>query len=347
MPDPNQWPLSLVVAAFACVACVIAFVGVRMTHAARDLAHDTRLGEALMGALFIGASTSLSGITTSAVAASAGQAELAVSNGLGGIAAQTAFLAVADVAHRRANLEHAAASAENLFMAAFVMTLLAMHGLALATPRLTVLWVHPATVAIPCVYVYGVRLLARTHEMPMWQPRRTTDTSREPSNASRRGRKHLPGLWLRFAAFAAIVTVAGWALAVLAVPLGEKTGISNSLVGGVFTAVSTSIPELVVAVTAVRMGALNLAVGDIIGGNAFDTLFISVSDLAYRDGSIYAAVSSEEAFWLANSLVMTGVLLMGLVYRERRGPANIGVESVALFALYLGGLALLAVGVPH
>ena len=68
-------------------------------------------------------------------------------------------------------------------------------------------------------------------------------------------------------------------------------------------------------------------------------------DVAYRGGSIYAAVSHQEAFWLANSLVMTGVLLMGLVYRERHGPGNIGFESVALFALYLGGLALLATGV--
>jgi cation:H+ antiporter len=194
------------------------------------------------------------------------------------------------------------------------------------------------------VYVFGVRLLARTHDMPMWLPRRTSDTPREPVNDKHRGKKHLTGLWLRFAAYAATVAVSGWALATLAVPLGDQTGLSHGLVGGVFTAVSTSIPELVVAVTAVRMGALNLAVGDIIGGNAFDTLFISASDVAYSAGSIYAAVSHEEAFWLANSLVMTGVLLMGLVYRERHGPGNIGVESVALFVLYFGGLILLATG---
>ena len=123
----------------------------------------------------------------------------------------------------------------------------------------------------------------------------------------------------------------------MAIPLGDRTGLSHGIVGGVFTAVSTSIPELVVAITAVRMGALNLAVGDIIGGNAFDTLFIAASDFAYRDGPIYAAVSSAEQFWLANSMVMTSVLLMGLIYRERHGPGNIGLESVILLALYFGG----------
>lgn len=146
-----------------------------------------------------------------------------------------------------------------------------------------------------------------------------------------------------FTVYATIVALAGWSLAQLAIPLGEKTGLSHGLVGGVFTAVSTSIPELVVAITAVRMGALNLAVGDIIGGNAFDTLFVAASDFAYQEGPIYAAISSAEQFWLANSIVMTGVLLMGLIYRQRHGPANIGLESVLLLILYFGGLAILTV----
>ena len=95
--------------------------------------------------------------------------------------------------------------------------------------------------------------------------------------------------------------------------------------------------------TAVRMGALNLAVGDIIGGNAFDTLFVAASDIAYRQGPIYAAVSSAERFWLAISMTMTSVLLMGLIYRERHGPGNIGLESVILLALYVGAVLSLAV----
>ena len=175
----------------------------------------------------------------------------------------------------------------------------------------------------------------------MWLPRPTPDTLSEAVAGSRSAAGRLSGLWLRFAGCAAVVTVAGWSLSVIAVPLGEQTGLSQGIIGGVFTAVSTSIPELVVAITAVRMGALNLAVGDIIGGNAFDTLFIAASDVAYRSGSIYAAVSGNEQFWLANAMVMTGVLLMGLIYRERHGPYNIGFESVLLLGLYLGGIGAL------
>ena len=55
---------------------------------------------------------------------STGDASLAVSNAVGGIAAQTLFLAIADLLHKRANLEHAAAEPANLFQAVMLIVLL-------------------------------------------------------------------------------------------------------------------------------------------------------------------------------------------------------------------------------
>jgi len=197
-----------------------------MTKIARDLAQSTGMGEALMGALFIGASTSLSGITTSITAASSGYAELAVSNGLGGIAAQTAFLALADIAYRRANLEHAAASAENLFMSAFLLTLLSIHTLAFSIPSLSFFSIHPASVILVIVYIFGIRLLAKTHNAPMWLPKKTKDTSSEEEELPHYRKRHIGILWFRFIAYAAVVSLAGWSLAQLAIPFGVKTGLS-------------------------------------------------------------------------------------------------------------------------
>ncbi len=341
--DPSGWPLTALVAAFAAAAALIGVFGVIMTRAARDLAHRTGLGEALMGAVLIGGATSLSGITTSVTAAWNGHAGLAVSNGLGGIAAQTAFLAVADMFYRRANLEHAAASVENLMMCAFLMVLLALQMIAFAVPELAVLGVHPGSVVLIGAYLFGLSLLVRTHRRPMWLPKRTTDTRPDGRERRFRTRLGLPSLWLTFAGCAAVVAFSGWILARVAVPLAARTGLSESFVGGTLTAVATSLPELVIAVSAVRMGALTLAVGDIVGGNAFDTLFVAISDVAYREGSIYAALAGAELLWLALTMLMTGVLLAGLLFRERHGVGNIGFESLLLFAIYLGGAALVAV----
>ena len=65
-----------------------------------------------------------------------------------------------------------------------------------------------------------------------------------------------------------------------------------------------------------------------------------MSDLAYRDGPIYAAVANAGLLWLAITILMSAVLLMGLLFRERHGIGNIGVESVLLALIYLGGASL-------
>ena len=111
--------------------------------------------------------------------------------------------------------------------------------------------------------------------------------------------------------------------------------------GGLFTAVSTSLPELVDTVAAVRQGALTLAVGGIIGGNCFDLLLLAFSDIAFRSGSIYAVISDRQVFVISLTILMTGILLLGLLQREKYGFANIGFESVLILLLYIGGIGLL------
>jgi cation:H+ antiporter len=334
--------LTVSIAFFLLGAFLIGVFGVRMTHLARELAHTTGLGEAMMGAFFIGGATSLSGIVTTVTAAVEGHPEMAVSNALGGIAAQTAFLAIADSVYRRANLEHAAASAENLMMCAFLIMLLAIPLVAFAVPEPSFLGIHPLSLVLVAAYAFGIRLLARTHAMPMWIPRRTSETRSEHKSSPAGRRKDSRRPWFSFLLCAAVVAVAGWLLTQAAIVIAAETELSEGLVGGVFTAVSTSLPELVIAVTAVRMKSLTLAVGDIIGGNGFDTLFIAMSDIAYRDGSIYAAITANELYWLAISLLMTGILLMGLLHRERHGIANIGLESVLILLLYAVSLVHMA-----
>ena len=118
-----------------------------------ELADRTRAGEALAGAVLLGATTSLSGSVLSVTAAWKGHADLALSNALGGIAVQTAFLAVADIAYRRANLEHAAASAANLMQGALLITLMAIILVGAFSPAVTVFGIHPATPALLAISV--------------------------------------------------------------------------------------------------------------------------------------------------------------------------------------------------
>lgn len=110
----TEFSVPFLACVFVVAAAIISIFGSMMTRIADRLADVTGLGEALMGAIFLGGSTSIPGVITSVTAAYEGYPKLAISNAIGGIAAQTAFLAIADIAYRKANLEHAAASIANM-----------------------------------------------------------------------------------------------------------------------------------------------------------------------------------------------------------------------------------------
>jgi Ca2+/Na+ antiporter len=136
---------------------------------------------------------------------------------------------------------------------------------------------------------------------------------------------------------------AGWLVGISGLALVRHTGLSETLVGMLFTAVATSLPELVTTLAAVRQGSLTLAVGGIIGGNTLDVLFLVFSDVAYGDDAIYAAIGPQPLFLIALTILLTACLLLGLVRREPSGVANIGFGSAAVLVLYLAGMAALVV----
>ncbi|MCH2488020.1 MAG: sodium:calcium antiporter [Erythrobacter sp.] len=320
-------------------ALVIALLGTKMAGYADIIADRTGLGEALIGSVLLGAGTSIAGIVTSASTAASGAADLSVSNALGGIAAQTMFLALADIFYRKVNLEHAGASPVNLGQAAVLIVLVTLPIMAASAPPLAFYGVNPLTPVLVGVYLIGLHNAHQIHLRPMWIARETDATRREDEDDSEDERP----LWILFALFGALVAIVGltgWLVGETGLMLSARLGISQGVVGALGTAIVTSLPELVTTVAAVRRGALQLAIGGIIGGNMFDALFIAASDVAYRGGSIYNAISDRTVFWMALVIVMTAVLLLGLLRREKQGPGGIGWESVLLLILWSGGAGL-------
>lgn len=60
--------------------------------------------------------------------------------------------------------------------------------------------------------------------------------------------------------------------------LADRTELSESFVGGLFTAVATSLPELIVSIMAVRQGSVTMAVSNIVGGNSFEVIVVALAD---------------------------------------------------------------------
>ena len=324
------------IGAFALAALVIALAGIRMTRIADTLADRTRLGEAVVGGILLGASTSLSGTVTSVSAAIDGLAPLAVSNAVGGICIQTVFLVVADVTYRRANLEHAAADEKNMLQAALLVLLLGIALGGYVTPQLTLWAFHPASFLLVAAYIFGVRTSVALQNSPSWKPKQTTETQPDEPDTDSLDEPLRP-LILKFAGLALLLAVSGFVMAKTGGEISRQFGISQTVVGALLTATATSLPELVTTVAAVRRGALQLAVGGIVGGNTFDILFLTASDIAYRDGSIYAAMGSRDALLIVACIMMTAILLMGLILRDRKG---VGFEGISIIVIYAAVVAL-------
>jgi len=324
-------------------ATVILAAGTRLTTTADVLADRTGLGEALVGGVLLGASTSLSGTVTSVSAAWLGHPDLAFSNAIGGIAVQTSFLALADLAYRRATLAHAAASTQNILGAGILILMLSLAVLTAYTPPVAVLGVHPGSIVLAAVYVAGLFALRAEHERPLWRPVKTAYTREDEPEVDALPKIPTPRLIAEITVLAGALAISGYLASRVALEATVRFGIAESVMGALATATMTSTPELVVTLTAVHRGALHLAVGGIIGGNTYDVLFLTFSDIAYREGSLFHGVSPDTLYWLVVALVMSALVLTAQVRRERRGVRNLGIESIAIVGLYVLAVGL-AVG---
>ncbi|TYC53156.1 sodium:calcium antiporter [Marinobacter sp. BW6] len=327
--------------AFVIATFVIVTAGSRLARVADELADRTGLGEALFGIFLLAGVTSLPDFAATLSAAMDSRPDLAMSNVMGSMAANLVFLGIADIIYRKANLEHAAASSTNLMLAALLIVLLALPLLAIASPPVSIWGVHPITPVITAAYLFGLHLVRTTDSKPMWFPRLTRQTVPDKPDHYLHG--GLAQAWVGFIVLAAITGVAGWVLMEGAKVISDETGLSDTLIGGLFTALATSSPELVTTIAAIRRNALTLAVSNIFGTNCFNMLVIASADVGYPGGSIYHDITPVQMTWGLVSILMTATLLMGMVRRQRYGIGKIGFESALILSVYAVALTIVTV----
>ena len=141
---------------------------------------------------------------------------------------------------------------------------------------------------------------------------------------------------LRYSAAAAVVVAAGTWLPFIGRDLAEAMSWNTTFVGTLLIAGATSVPELVVTVSALRLGAVDMAIGNLLGSNLFDILILAADDIAYTRGPLLSSVSPTNAITAFAAVVMSGVFIVALLYRpETRIRGTIGWVSLALLLIYL------------
>jgi cation:H+ antiporter len=157
----------------------------------------------------------------------------------------------------------------------------------------------------------------------------------EPSNSDREYAHISKGrAFVIYSLNAAIVIAAATWLPQLGERIAEQTGLGQSFVGSLFIALSTSLPEFVVTYTALRRGAVNLALGNVLGSNLFNVAILAIDDVAYTSGPLLAQVGSEHLVTAAGAVLMTALALVGLTYRSQSKHLGFGWDSVAIIVVF-------------
>ena len=324
---------------FALAAVVVIVAGAALARSAERIADITGFGRLLVGSVLLAGATSLPELAVALSAVRAGPDDVAVGDLLGSSLFNLLILAIADLAHKRRGVLFTRLSRAHLLSGLSALMLTALIGafivLRPAQP-LALGGISIGSVVVFVAYILCVRLIYRDQRL-----RGAFDASHGASGAD--GAAPRPRLAPHLGMFgmaALVILVAAPFVAQAAGQIAELSGLGGTFVGTTLVAASTSLPELVATLAAVRMGSFDLAVGNIFGSNTFNMAMILPID-AFSDGPILSEVSTAHGVTAFAVTAITAVALMGIAYEDDRRRRFIEPDAVAIIGLVLAALALL------
>lgn len=325
-------PLLSVWLEFALCLGAIAVAGVKLSRYGDVIAEKTGMGGTWIGLVLMASVTSLPELITGASSVLlAHLPDIAVGNVLGACVMNLAMIVVLDFLHRGESV-YTRASHGHILAAGFAVVMLGLAGFnTLASGRLahwSIGHVGVGSVMLLLLYLVAMRVL--------FQYERQQQGAYVEERAARYAEISLATAAVRYAAAAVVVIAAALWLPFVAERMALLMGWHGSFVGTLFVALATTTPELVVTVSALRLKALDLAIGNLFGSNLFNLALLALDDVLFLPGPLLAHASPIHAVSAFSAAAMTGAAIVGLFYRAQGRLFNtVGWVSLFLFSLYL------------
>lgn len=329
---------------FIVAAGAIFFASSLLAKRGNAIAEETGIGGIWIGVILLATATSLPEVITNVSAAAIEEADLALGNLFGSSMANMAILAGVDLMHRKRRVWQNVSQGQTL-IASLSVALTAIAAMFIVSQLgWTIFHIGIDTLVVAALYILGTRVVFR-HERLAALARiaeRVDNAKQDADDEPESLRWPSRGSMIGFGIAAAMILAAGPFLATSAADISDMTGIEKSFVGATFLAITTSLPELVTAIAAVRIGAYDLAVGNLFGSNAFNMLTLVFADIAYTPGAILNAVDVRDAHVVAATaaLLMTALVMMGIAYRAERRYALVEPDAALVLVAYFAGLGL-------
>ena len=321
-------------------ALLIFWVGSLLSKYGDVIAEKTGLGRAWIGAILIAGVTSLPELASGVSAVAWLNApNLAAGAVLGSCLFNLALIAMIDLAYQPGRVLAKAQEVHILSGGLCVLMLGIVAMGVLIGPVLNgfgILGVSVLSILILILYIVGGKMIAGLEK------ERTGEVLEKESVEGNYERISTQKAILVFIiSSVAVVTLGIW-LASIGDRLAATTGLSRSFVGNLFLALTTSLPEIAASLAAIRLGAIDLAIGNVLGSNLFNITLFFVYDLADGGANFWASLTNANAFAAVMTMMMTGVVIISLMYRASpKTPYRISWDGLAIAGMYLGSIALL------
>lgn len=326
---------------FLICAVLVLFFGTRLSRYGDIIAEKTGVSGVWVGLLLLAIVTSLPEIITGISAITMVHApDLAVGTLFGSNAFNLSVIALLDIVHRPGSL--LASASQNHKLSAGLGILLIAVAAASILLSTTVWngafsWLGIYSLVLVVLYVLGSRWI--------YQRGRVAAASITPAIRYQKISSRRAYVGFSIAAIGIIGTGA-W-LATVGNEIATGTGLGSTFVGTLFLALTTSLPEVVVALAALRIGAVDMAIADVLGSNIFNIGFgIACFDVFSGSASVFATASSDHFITAGSVAVMSLIVIIALVLRARRralvvmswyGPVLLAVYVTGAYFLFRAG----------
>jgi cation:H+ antiporter len=320
---------------FVATALVIVVAGVRLARYGDVLGEKIGMGRSWIGVVLLATTTSLPELFTGfGATALAALPDIAIGDVLGSCMFNLLILSLMDAVQpepisARAHQSHA-------LSIGFGLLLIGIAGTGLVTGhRLpAIAWIGVSSPMLIAVYFVAMRVIF-AHE----QQRRSRETQ-EVAEELQYQRVALRTAIGHYALAAVAVVAAALWLPRLGAELARQTGLGEAFVGSLFIAVTTSLPEIVVSLAAVRMGAVDLGIANVLGSNLFNLLILALDDVFYRRGPLLADAGASHSVSVAAIVMMNGLFLIGLTYKVMTKRFVVTWDTGGIAAVYAVAVVL-------
>ena len=321
-----------------CTGAII-YSGTGLSKYGDIIAEKTGLGRAWIGIVLMASVTSLPELVTGISSVTyADVPDIAVGDVLGTCVFNMLTFTLLDALHKSMPISTKAHQG-HVLSAAFGILLLSTVclGIFLRGSMPPVGWLGPSSILFIVIYLVAMRMVFS------YEKRKISELLKEIAEELRYKEISMKAAILHFGINAIIVIIAATFLPKIGEGIAVSTGLGQTFVGNIFIAVSTSLPEVVVSIAAVKMGAVDLAIGNLFGSNVFNIFILALDDIFFLKGPLLSYASPNHIISALSAIAMTTVAIIGLTYRAEKKKLFVAWDSLGIIVIYAANLVLLYV----